>query len=118
MFCSVCFELRGIHLSFPRYTCSLAQMKQRHLPEDGFKRGNHPGAPGPSAQETIVFLLSRDWSKHIASLHMFSRAVSLLLAFLLLDSLSLHLFSPSNTELRAMTLINPSPTYTLFSFEQ
>lgn len=42
MFCSVCFELRGIHFSFLKHTCSLA------------RRGYHPGAPGLQGPGTTV----------------------------------------------------------------
>jgi len=90
-----------------------------HLPEEGFQKVSHPRAPGYSATGTIVLLCQRDWSKHsCVSTH--SRGLLLTLhtpgdrslpcMLLLLDSSSLYLFS--TLELRASTLINPSPTYT------
>lgn len=98
-------------MSFLKYTCSLVQMRQGHLLEEEFQKGNHPRDPGHPVVGTIVLLLSRDWSKHsCVSTH--SRGLLLPLHASILDSPPLHLFSTSSTELRAPTLINPSPTYT------
>lgn len=108
MFFSVCFELKGIHFGFPTYICSLAQMRQRHLPEV-FQKGYHPRGSTVLSQGIHCTPFSRDYRKLLYQ-SMLSRAVSQSSCFYYgIPPHQLHLFSPRGIKLRALILINPSP---------